>query len=256
MVYTTLMETNGYWKRLSAMVAPPEGQWLYRDAHYLVAEVEIDPAAARRWVPWPLRPVVPTLATIFTAFFPDSSFGSVYREAGVFLHVEHHGTRAIHCPWMIVDDDVALIVGRELLGYPKKLGEISWQHEGDRVEGVASRRGAALIQMRAVLGDIVRDAPPILGRPHRNVRASMGISVPWLLSFTPREAPIEVRRAQLDLQVGGSARDPLHELACGDVRAAYLHRVNLGSPGVSSFPHPIGVASPRHYLRNLLLRTH
>jgi acetoacetate decarboxylase len=255
-MYTYRMEANGYWKRLSAMVAPPEGTWLYQDAHYLVADVEIDPAAARRWTPWPLRPVSPAIATIFTAFFPTNTFGSVYREAGVFLHVEHRGTRAIHCPWMIVDDDVALIVGRELLGYPKKLGEIAWRHEADRVLGVASRRGVELIRMEGTLGEVVRDAPPILGQPHRNVRASMGVAVPWLLSFTPREEPIEVRRVRLDVRVTGSERDPLHELACGDVLTAFLHRVNLGRSAVSSLPRPIGIASPRHYLRNLLMRVH
>ena len=134
--------------------------------------------------------------------------------------------------------------------------EIAWEREGDRVLGVASRRGAPLIRMEGTLGDVVHDAPPILGRPHRNVRASMGLAVPWLLSFTPHEEPIEVRRARIDVRVTGGERDPLHELACGDVRAAFLHRVNLGRPAVSSLPRPIGIASPRHYLRNLLTRVH
>ena len=46
-MYTSRMQANRSWKRLSAMVAPKEGAWLYQDAHYLVADVEIDPAAAR-----------------------------------------------------------------------------------------------------------------------------------------------------------------------------------------------------------------
>ena len=99
------------------MVAP--GDWLYRDAHYLIAEMDIDPAAARRWVPFPLRLASPATATIFTGWFPHNTFGSVYHEAGLFLHVEHFGRPAIFSPWMLVDDDVALITGRELLGYPK-----------------------------------------------------------------------------------------------------------------------------------------
>jgi len=49
---STSMHT-GYWRRLLAMVAP--GEWVYRDAHYLVADMDIDPAAARRWIPAPLR---------------------------------------------------------------------------------------------------------------------------------------------------------------------------------------------------------
>src|SRR5215467_12082445 len=86
---------TGYWRRLVSMLSP--GDWVYRDAHYLVADMAIDAAAAAPW-------------------FPDNTFGSRYCEAGLFLHVRHLGRRAIFSPWMIVDDDVALILGRELLG--------------------------------------------------------------------------------------------------------------------------------------------
>jgi acetoacetate decarboxylase len=250
------MDTSNWWERLSGMVAPRDSAWIYRDAHYLVAEMAIDPIAARRWIPWPLRPVTPATASIFTAYFPSNTFGSVYREVGVLLHVEHRGTRAVFCPWMLVDDDVALIVGRELLGYPKKLGEITWHCDGNRIAGIASRRGVELIRMEGEVGEAVRDPPPAIGRPHRNVRASMGVAVPWLLGFTPREEPIEVRPARIEVRVGGSQRDPLHELGWGAMRSAYLHRVNLGRPSAAAFPRPIGIASPRHQLRNLLLRVH
>src|SRR5262252_6737489 len=57
----------GSWERLAGMMS---AEWLYRDAHYLVAEVELDPAAAARWVPWPLRLATPARAQVFTAFFP------------------------------------------------------------------------------------------------------------------------------------------------------------------------------------------
>src|SRR4051812_18964068 len=91
----------GYWSRLAAMVAP--GDWVYRDAHYLVAEIELDPAGAARWIPRPLRLAEPARAQVFTAYFPDNSFGSVYREAGVLVDVVHRGTRAVYSPWMLVD---------------------------------------------------------------------------------------------------------------------------------------------------------
>ena len=61
----------------------------------------------------------PAMASIFTAYFPSNTFGSVYCEGRTFLHVEHGRTRAVFSPWMLVDDDVALILGRELLGYPR-----------------------------------------------------------------------------------------------------------------------------------------
>lgn len=238
------------WSRLAAMIAPDDG-FLYHDAHYLSAEMEIDAEAARRWIPAPLRIASPAIATVFTAFFPETTFGSVYREAGLFLHVEHRGVRALHCPWMLVDDDVALVMGRELLGYPKKMGAIRFDRDGDRIEGHAERRGATLIEMRGTLGEPVAQPPPFLGRPHRNVRSSLGLAIPWVVAFTPREVPVEVRRAEIEVTVSGSERDPLHELGFGRVRAAYLHRVNLGR---GDLPKPVAIASPLAMARNLLLR--
>ncbi len=246
---------SGTLGRLAAMMAPADG-WLYRDAHYLVADMEIDPAAARRWVPFPLRLVKKdgvALASIFTAFFPQNTFGSTYHEAGLFLHVEHLGRRAIFSPWMLVDDDVALITGRELLGYPKKLGSIDLSIDGDRVRGVAVRRGARLLVMEGTLGERVVEPPPMLGRPHRNVRASLGVALPEIIAFTPRERAIEVRRAQLEVTVGGSERDPLSDLGFGAIRAAYLHRVDLGG---SLPPIPVGVVNPATWVGQWLLRAH
>jgi acetoacetate decarboxylase len=240
---------TSYWERLAGMMG--HGDWIYRDAHYLVADMEVDEVAARRWVPKPLRLAKPARASIFTAWFPTNTFGSRYREAGLFLHVEHRGRTALYSPWMLVDDDVALILGRELLGYPKKLGEIDFAIDGDRIRGVARRRGTELLRMEGTLHEAVADPPPMLGRPHRNVRASLGVALPKVLAFTPRESAIEVRRADLTVTVGSSARDPLAELGFGRIRASYLHRVNL-SGGV---PMPVGLAWPLDFLRQVLLRT-
>lgn len=252
MTYTNPIQTpEGPLSRLRRMVFP--GGFLYEDAHYLASEVDLDPRAARRFLPWPLSFGEDPTATVFTGFFPKNTFGSVYHEAGVFFHVRHGRTPVIFCPWMLVDDDVALIVGRELLGYPKKLGEIDWSLSGDGIHGVASRRGSTLITMRGTLGPPVVDAPKILGKPHRNVRASMGLAMPKLVAFTPSETPIEVREASLTLEIGASERDPLCEMGLGKVRRSLLHRVNLRGGGI---PVPVHAVSPYWYLTQLLLRGH
>jgi acetoacetate decarboxylase len=225
------------------------GGWIYRDAHYLACDVAIDEAKAKAWVPAPLRLAMPATATVFTAWFPRTSFGSVYREAGVLLHVRHLGRACVYSPWMMVDDDVALILGRELLGYPKKLGEVDFTVEGNLVHAVARRRGAELVRMKARLGPVVHAPPPMLGRPHRNVRTTLGLAIPTLVAFTPKERVVEVRRAEVELTVGGSERDPLHELGCGAIRAAHLHRVDLAG---SLPPIPVGIASPIAVVRQML----
>ncbi len=250
----------GYWSRLASIIAPSE--WIYRDAHYLVADLELDASAARRFVPWPLRLATPHRAQVFASYFPFTTFGSVYREAGVVFDVMHRRTRAIYCPWMLVDDDVALIAGRELLGYPKKLGEFTWQLgvdgtcDGDArdtpIHAVARRRGHTLITMTGTLGHELVTPPPMLGRPHRNVRTSLGLALPKLIAFTPRERVVSVRHAKFDVAITGSSRDPLHEMGLGRVLAARLHRVDLGG----RLPIPIGLTSPLALARQLLLRSH
>ncbi len=230
---------------------PPDGL-LYHDAHYLAATVEVDPAAMRRWLPAGLRLTSPARADVITAWFPQTSFGSRYHEAGLFVHVRTWRGTGIHCPWMILDDDVALILGREVLGYPKKLGEIDWRFDGTGRDAPfavrASRRGAALVSMTGTVGEVLDDAPPILGRPHRNVVGTLGLALPRVVGFTPGEHVREVRRVDLDLEIGGSDRDPLHLMGLGDVVDARLHRVDLsaGRP-----PVPLRPLTPLHALSTL-----
>jgi acetoacetate decarboxylase len=239
----------------------PKSGWLYEDAHYLVCDMELDARAARAFVPAPLRLVEPARASVFLAWFPKNTFGSVYREAGIFFHVRHGFSRAVFSPWMIVDDDVALIIGRELLGYPKKMGEIRFDvKEGSgasgepaRISAVATRRGATLLSMEGTLGHRIADPPPIIGQTHRNVRSSMGLALPKVIAFRPREEPIEVRHADLRVHVGTSERDPLAEMGLGRVLGARLHRVNIGG---RRLPFPIRGVSPLWFSRQWLLRAH
>jgi acetoacetate decarboxylase len=251
MLVTAMTADETALDRLKAMI--PRRDWIYRDAHYLIADFEVEGTVARRWLPPSLKLAEPARASIFLAWFPDNTFKSVYREAGLFLHVKHWGLRTIFSPWMIVDDDVALILGRELFGYPKKMGEITWSIEGDRFSGVATRRGTELVRMEGTLGKVLRDPPPMLGRPHRNVRSALGFAMPRIVAFTPREEILEARRADVRVTIGGSERDPLAELGFGKMLGATLYRVNLG--GMLP-PVPIGIVSPLYYARQILLRIH
>jgi acetoacetate decarboxylase len=107
--------------------------------------------------------------------------------------------------------------------------------------------------MSGTLGAVLATPPPILGRPHRNIRASTGIALPKVIAFSPKERVCEVRAATLDVQITGSPRDPLHEMGFGRVLAARLHRVDLGG---SLPPLPIAAVSPLAYAKQLLLRSH
>jgi acetoacetate decarboxylase len=206
----------------------------------------------RTFLPFGVALAKPYRADLFCAWFPDNPFSPGYLEAGLFVHVKAGFGTGIHCPWMVVDDDNALILGRESLGYPKKYADLTWNQDGDVITATANRRGAALIEMTATLGDTMPDKPNFLGRPHRNVASLLGLSLPVVLAFTPREDVVDVRSVKLDLKVGGSERDPLHEMGLGALRNARLHRVNLSAGLIP--PLPIKPVSPLYLAKHLNLR--
>lgn len=215
---------------------------MFEDARFLALEVALDPSAIAAALPFGLWAA--PRATLFVAHYPRTTFGSVYSEAGLFVHLRFP-RGAVHCPWMLVDDDVALITGRELLGYPKKLGRVELAIDGGDVRARVERRGAHLLSMRGRLGATDPDPPPMLGRRAINARGSR------LVSFVPKERIREARRADVELELGGSDRDPLDRLGIGEVLEARSYRVDIGGrlPPIAVAP-----ASPLYRLRTLTLR--
>ncbi|MFO0722144.1 MAG: acetoacetate decarboxylase family protein [Myxococcota bacterium] len=223
---------------------------MFEDAEFVSARVEVDPERARAVLPMGLRWMRPTAATVFLARFPKTSFGSVYNEAGLFLHLP---MGALHCPWIIVDDDVALITGREILGYPKKLGEIALELGPDGAVGHASRRGARILEVSARFHEELRPPPPVEGRPTFNVAGGLGLMPQRVVAFWPNEEIVVARRAEVELVIGRSERDPIHELGLGRVLEGHYRRLHLGG---RALPLPVFPVSPLYWLRNWQLRTH
>ena len=241
------------WRRLRE-IAWPRGGLLYRGASYLGVDLVIgDLDAARAWLPSPLRLAGDT-ATLFVARFPHSSFGSVYLEAGLLLPASHRGRRAAHCPWMVVDDDVALILGREVLGYPKKLATLEWRADDagvdDGVEVEVSRRGRPVLTLEARLGPRCEGTAPIIAQPQRNLRGGPFLSS--VVAFTPRARLRLERSATVTTRFAPSDRDPLHELRLHSPRSGRLRQVDLQ---VSSPPRIVGLAAPLAYARLLRPRS-
>lgn len=209
---------------------------LYEDALYFVVDVELDARAARSFLPAGLSLAKPARASVFFARFTKTSFGSVYDEAGVLFHVRRRLRNGVFSPWMVVTDDVALVLGREVLGYPKKLADIDLVIDDDHVRAEVSRRGQRLLSLDAKLGAAVResDAPSVLGPRAYGVRGAFGPFAQQLVTFTPRERPRAVRRATAELTVhatsaseGNVVRDPLASFGLGRVLDARLHRLDI-----------------------------
>ena len=124
--------------------------------------MEVDNKSASAWLPNWLRILEPARATVFVADYPNGVSVGVdpYREAAVLLHVRLGRVEGVFNPWMLVDDDAALILGREVLGCPKKMGEISLLLEDSQVKADVERKGMKLIAITGKLGDIDPAPPP------------------------------------------------------------------------------------------------
>ena len=234
-------------------------RWTWVRAELVIAEVEVNPDVARSWLPPPLALPAVAAATVFVADYPDTAMGFAYREAGVLLHARLRGAPVLHCAWMVVDDDTAMILGRELLGFPKKLARIEIAERDDHVEVEVARRGVTLLRASFVAG-APTSPRPAFARPIVNVWGPPGAPSVLLCLDVPERAH-ETRLAVASLRVRGSIADPLDALAMDCERqegAVTRTNVGLAPARVHTIPpgvRPVGLVSPAWLARQLPLRS-
>ncbi len=93
---------------------------MWKESHIILGNVELNRQEASRILPMGLRLTENPTATLFIVDYLKPNFTAPYREAAMLIHVRTVFGVGLHCAWMTVDDDTAMIYGRELLGYPKK----------------------------------------------------------------------------------------------------------------------------------------
>lgn len=238
-----------------AISMPQPGEPMWVDARVLTADVAVDGGVATGLVPPPLRLSEPASATLFVADYPETRFGSAYMEAAVILHCEDDEGFAGHCPWMVVDDDTALILGRELLGFPKKMAEITLEEHGDRVVGVVARKGSEVMRIEAELGEEEVDPEPLFGRRGVNLFGSV-VGGMKLLEIPPAEETIKAaRRAEAKVLLSSTDRDPLGDLAPTVAGPGRYLTLDFGTGG-GTLPEPgadvdLAWSLPRFFARAL-----
>ncbi len=123
----------------------------FYDAEMLTVVWETKPEIVRRLLPPPLKPGKRPIALAFVANYPRTNFGVTYLESALFLRAEFAGKEGNYCLAMPVTNDIALILGREVFGYPKKIAAIQFNRRGKDVEGLTERHGRRFFQLRAEL---------------------------------------------------------------------------------------------------------
>ncbi len=232
-----------------------DAEWMWLNANILAVEMAVDTKTASSWLPGGLKLIEPARATVFVADYPELTIDvDPYNETAVLLHVRFGWVKAVFNPWILVDDDSAMLLGREALGCPKKMGKISLNVEDGRVDASVERKGAQLVKANGTVTGPADNPEPFFDRNWINVWGLMGLTVQKLLHFRAEEEILDAQKVDVNIAVNGSEKDPLHELNLGEVLGATLYRMNFGRTRSKAIPIPIFPVSPRFMLRNYALR--
>ncbi len=125
-----------------------------------------EPKAVAAVLPRPLRLAGEPLAAAFVARYPETNFGLTYNEGALFVAADYRGERGWYCLSMPVDDDTAMIGGREQFGFPKKMaGQITLDRDGPHVAGSVVRNSAELLRIEGEFAGPQRTDVPLFGVP-------------------------------------------------------------------------------------------
>lgn len=114
--------------------AYPPGPYRFVNREYLIITYRTDPAVLEKIVPAPLKLTEPVVKFEFMKM-PDSTGFGDYTEAGQVIPVEFNGVKGGYVHAMYLDDHPPIAGGRELWGFPKKLGHPRLRVDKDTLVG-------------------------------------------------------------------------------------------------------------------------
>jgi len=123
----------------------------FYDAEVLTVYFETKPDVVERLLPPPLKPADLPVGAAFVANYPKTNFGVEYSESALFLLAKHNGEEGAFCLAMPVTNDIAMILGREVFGYPKKMANIFLERDGNDVSGWTERHGIRFLEINSKL---------------------------------------------------------------------------------------------------------
>lgn len=123
-----------------------------------------DPDFVREVLPPPLRPTEEPLLQVGLTHGSSTSLGYELHEGVVAVRASHRGEQGWYPLSIPIDDDNALIDGREVWAQPKQLAEsMSLTRDGQTVVASAVKRGTEVLHIEVELTDPVD--PAELGEP-------------------------------------------------------------------------------------------
>ncbi len=212
------------------------------DGKLLFAFWETKMEILEKLIPPPLKPPEVPLAIAFIADWVKNGAGVVYKESALYTRASYEGEMGTYYLGMQVTDDRALFDGREYQGFPKKIGNIRFNKNGDTVEADTGRLGTTNLKLKATLGrepnesdalEMVQKTGFLTGGndplitflyKHTLNPERTGLDGnPRLIRQPTVFAPKEMTLGKIEIELGSSVHDPWAELeVVRPLGAAYL----------------------------------
>ncbi len=113
----------------------PKGPYRFVDREYLIIHYESDPDAIRAMLPEPLEPDGNHVFFEWMKMPDSTGFGS-YQESGCGIVARFNGIKCNFSVQMYLDDESPTTGGREIWGFPKKIGKPDLSVVHDTLTGV------------------------------------------------------------------------------------------------------------------------
>ncbi len=113
---------------------------------------ETKPEIIKTILPPPLEPINIPMIIAFVANYPQATQGQPYLESALMIRCKYDKIPGNYYLAMHVDDDRALIGGREVCGFPKKMAKLQLKKVGNKIEVISERLGTINLQAKVEIG--------------------------------------------------------------------------------------------------------
>ena len=219
---------------------------IFAESVVLEVSVPLKVEIVRRFLPAWLSLDANRPGIFFAADHVGPAFCQRYIEVGFMLPVRTPTGRGIHITWMVVNNDTALLLGREGLAVPKKMADLAFEYDCRSPWATVRRHGAEFLRLDAEATGAVARADPFYDQATYNV-GGMGQMVLWSLIWVYRatETISGARAMRASLRTSDVPFDPVTRMfARTDDLEARLFTVTCHH---GRYLLPAGIAGPRWF---------
>jgi acetoacetate decarboxylase len=193
----------------------------YRDGWTMAIMFKTTPEVLRDLVPKPLVPNPQNIMVFGNSRYFASGPGQ-YNEMILSTPVGFEGKPGRYCVYLLLDHDSPIAAGREIWGYPKKLGRIKMEEKDGVIICTVERAGITLVRAAMELNQLVK--PEAVSAPIFNLKLIPSVKkdappdVMQLTSTTLENRKVyRVYTGKATLEFGTSPADPFHKIPIKEV---------------------------------------